>query len=492
MRESGILMPVSSLPGPFGIGTLGKSAYDFVDFLARAGQRVWQILPLSPTGFGNSPYQSCSAFAASPYFIDFEPLRKKGLLKREEYAALPFGKTPAAVDYDAVRETHFSVLRKAFARFSKWYPDDYYHFCYEQGWWLEDYALFMTAKGLEGGRHYQQWPEALRMHEAGAIQELYARHETEVHFWKFCQYEFFAQWRALKAYANEKGVRILGDIPIYVSPDSADVWAGRELFWLDEAGLPKEVAGCPPDYFSADGQLWGNPLYNWARHEHTQYAWWIKRVRFALELYDAVRIDHFRGFDAYYAIPYGAPNARKGEWRQGPGMRLWREVLRAVPGAGIVAEDLGEIFESVRALRNETGFPGMKVLQFAFGAGPGNDHLPHNYTENCVAYPGTHDNTTLLDWWRTARAKEKRHARAYLGLSAEEGETAGLLRGVLQSPARLAVVPMADWLGLGKAGRINTPGTIGGSNWRWRCEADALTPKLARHIRTVCERYGRA
>ena len=492
MRESGILMPVASVPGPFGIGTLGKGAYDFVDFLVRAGQHVWQILPLSPTGFGDSPYQSCSAFAGNPYFIDFEPLCRRGLLKKQEYAGISFGRAPCAVDYDAVRETHFAVLRRAFARFSKWYPDDYYHFCYEQGWWLEDYALFMTAKGLEGGRDYRQWPEALRMHEAGAIRELYAKHEAEVHFWKFCQYEFFTQWRALKAYANEKGVRILGDIPIYVSPDSADVWAGRELFWLDEAGLPREVAGCPPDYFSADGQLWGNPLYNWDRHESTHYDWWIKRVRFSLELYDTVRIDHFRGFDTYYAIPYGASNARGGEWRQGPGMRLWGEVLRAVPGAAIVAEDLGEMFESVRALLKETGFPGMKVLQFAFGAGPDSDHLPHNYTENCVAYPGTHDNTTLRDWWRTAHAKEKRHARAYIGLSAEEGETEGLLRGVLQSPARLAVVPMADWLGLGKEGRINTPGTIFRGNWRWRCEADFLTPRLAKHIYMMCNRYGRA
>ena len=256
--------------------------------------------------------------------------------------------------------------------------------------------------------------------------------------------------------------------------------------------MPREVAGCPPDYFSADGQLWGNPLYNWDRHESTHYDWWIKRVRFSLELYDTVRIDHFRGFDTYYAIPYGASNAREGAWRQGPGMRLWGEVLRAVPGAAIVAEDLGEMFESVRALLKETGFPGMKVLQFAFGAGPDSDHLPHNYTENCVAYPGTHDNTTLRDWWRTAHAKEKRHAREYMGLSAEEGEAEGLLRGVLQSPARLAVVPMADWLGLGKEGRINTPGTIFGGNWRWRCEADFLTPRLAKHIYMMCNRYGRA
>ncbi len=493
MRESGILMPVASLPGPFGIGTLGKGAYDFVDFLAKAGQHVWQILPLSPTGYGNSPYQSCSAFAVNPCLIDFEPLCKAGLLKKADFMPLYASTVCSKVDYDRVQETHFSVLRKAFEKFSAWYPDDYYHFCYEQGWWLEDYALFMTARGLQHGLCYQQWPQALRDHDAQAIQELYRNHEKEVHFWKFCQYEFFAQWRALKAHANEKGIRILGDVPIYVSPDSADVWAGRKLFWLDEKGRPKEVAGCPPDYFSEDGQLWGNPLYDWKYHEETNYEWWTKRVRFALELYDMVRIDHFRGFDTYYAIPYGASNARKGEWRQGPGMRLWDAVQRAVPGCAtnIVAEDLGEMFESVRELLRCTGFPGMRVLQFAFGSGPENEHLPHNYSCNCVAYTGTHDNTTTKDWWRTARAAEKRHAKQYLGLSHEEGELTGLMRGVLQSPAKLAVIPMADWLCLGKQGRINTPGTVSVSNWSWRCEPGMITPALAKRIRIMCARYGR-
>ena len=491
MRESGILMPVASVPGPFGIGTLGKGAYDFVDFLVRAGQHVWQILPLSPTGFGDSPYQSCSAFAGNPYFIDFEPLCRRGLLKKQEYAGISFGRAPCAVDYDAVRETHFAVLRRAFARFSKWYPDDYYHFCYEQGWWLEDYALFMTAKGLEGGRDYRQWPEALRMHEAGAIQELYAKHEAEVHFWKFCQYEFFTQWRALKAYANEKGVRILGDIPIYVSPDSADVWAGRELFWLDEAGLPREVAGCPPDYFSADGQLWGNPLYDWAHHEKTGFAWWVRRIRYALNFYDILRIDHFRGFDTYYAIPYGAKTAQTGEWRSGPGMKLFRAVKQALGDVPIVAEDLGELFPSVYELLAESGFPGMKVLQFAFGPGD-SEYLPHNHPVHCVVYTGTHDNTTAAAWYRTAAPAQRKKAAAYLGLNREEGFAAGLVRGALASPGELCIIPLADYLALGAEARINTPSTLGGSNWVWRALPGQLCAANAKKIAALAVLYGRA
>ena len=286
MRECGILMPVFSLPGPWGIGTLGRPAFDWIDFLEQAGQNVWQILPLSPTGFGDSPYQSCSAFAGNPYLIDFDLLQADGLLKAEDCAGLRGGARPGRVDYDAVRETHSAVLRRAFARFSQWYPDDYYHFCYEQGWWLEDYALFMTAKGLCGGAPYRAWPAPLRRREKEAIAQLYAQHEAEVHFWKFCQYVFARQWAGVKAYANARGVEILGDIPIYVAGDSADVWAGPELFLLDETGAPTEVAGCPPDYFSEAGQLWGNPLYNWEHHRQTDYAWWTRRIQYALARYD--------------------------------------------------------------------------------------------------------------------------------------------------------------------------------------------------------------
>lgn len=491
MRESGILMPVASLPGPFGIGTLGKPAYQFIDFLKKSRQAVWQILPVSPTGFGDSPYQSCSAFAGNPYFIDFDLLQKDGLLKKSDYANLVYGKADT-VDYETVSETHFAVLRKAFAKFSQWYPDDYYHFCYEQGWWLEDYALFMTAKGLNGGVHYRQWPKDQRDHEKSAIDALYARHENEVHFWKFCQYEFQRQWRAMKEYAQKQGVRILGDLPIYVSADSADVWAGSQLFQLEEDGTPKAVAGCPPDYFSEDGQLWGNPLYDWDYHRKTGYEWWVRRIRFSLELYDMVRIDHFRGFDTYYAVPYGEKTARGGTWRTGPGMELFRQVEKQLGKADIVAEDLGEMFDSVRQLLKDSGFPGMKVLQFAFDPASDSEYLPHRYTENCVAYPGTHDNTTLADWLRHGPAKERRKAIAYLGLNREEGYVDGMLRGVLASPAKLAVIPMADWLGLGAAGRINTPSTLGGSNWRWRLKADQLTSDLAKKIREKTILFGRA
>lgn len=490
MRESGILMPVASLPGPFGIGTLGKPAYDFIDFLKKAHQAVWQILPVSPTGFGDSPYQSCSAFAGNPYFIDFDLLRRDGLLKKSDYETLRFG-TDGKVDYETVEKTHFAVLRKAFAKFSKWYPDDYYHFCYEQGWWLEDYALFMTAKGLNGGVHYRQWPQPQRDHAQSAIDALYAEHESEVHFWKFCQYEFQRQWRALKAHAQKQGVRILGDLPIYVSADSADVWAGPQLFQLDEDGTPTTVAGCPPDYFSEDGQLWGNPLYDWDYHRKTGYEWWVRRIRFALELYDMVRIDHFRGFDTYYAIPYGAKNARGGAWRNGPGMELFQKVEQQLGKAEIVAEDLGEMFDSVRRLLSDSGFPGMKVLQFAFDPSGDSEYLPHHYPENCIAYPGTHDNTTVADWLRHAPAKERRKATAYLGLNEEEGLVDGMLRGVLASPAKLAVIPMADWLGLGAAGRINTPSTLGGNNWRWRLKAEQLTPQLAAKMMRKTRLFGR-
>ena len=488
MRASGILMPIFSLPGPYGIGTLGQAAYDFVDFLAETGQTYWQMLPIGPTGYGDSPYQSFSAFAGNPYFIDPEFLLRQGLLTESE---LPPPQPEGRVDYGALYQQRPPMLQKAAARLLAAPPASYQDFCAEHNFWLDDHALFMAVKAQQGQAGLDQWPDALRTRQPQAIAQ--AKHELagEIAYHKAVQFLFYQQWTALKAYANRQGVKLIGDIPIYVSPDSSDLWTRPDLFQTDGAVRLTHVAGCPPDAFAADGQLWGNPLYDWPRHKEEGFAWWKRRMRHATSIYDVVRIDHFRGFDTYYAIPYGAPNARKGEWRQGPGMRLWGEVLRALPGAAIVAEDLGEMFESVRALLKETGFPGMKVLQFAFGAGPGSDHLPHNYTENCVAYPGTHDNTTLRAWWRTARAKEKRHAKEYLGLSAEEGETAGLLRGVLQSPARLAVVPMADWLGLGREGRINTPGTIGGGNWRWRCEAASLSPGLARHIRAVCERYGR-
>lgn len=491
-RQSGILMPIASLAGPYGIGTLGKSARRFIDFLNKSGQRVWQILPLTPTSFGDSPYQSPSAFAGNPYFIDLDALRRKGLLKKGEYESEFYGKDPRRVDYAALYTSRYAVLRKAFARFAKWFPDDYYRFCWENREWIEDYALFMTAKGLNSGRAYLEWEDdALRLHKKEALDRLYAEHESEVHFWKFLQYEFALQWNELHAYAKEKGVAILGDIPIYVAADSADVWAGGSLFLLDENGLPKDVAGCPPDYFSPDGQLWGNPLYAWDEHERTGYEWWVRRIRYALTQFDYLRIDHFRGFDTYFAIPYGNKTAVGGEWRHGPGMKLLNEVRRQLGDVPIVAEDLGDLCQSVYDLLRDSGFPGMKVLQFAFDAPGESEYQPHTYPAHCVAYTGTHDNNTTAGWWKTAPAATRRRATEYLGLSKEEGYARGMMRGALASPALWCILPMQDWLDSDARGRINTPSTLGGDNWTWRVLAEELTPSLAKRIRTVCARYGR-
>ena len=497
MRQCGILMPVSALPGPQGIGSLGAQARQFVDFLAAAGQQVWQILPLSPTGYGDSPYQSCSAFAGNPYFIDLETLKAQGLLTEAECAPLPAGR----VNYGLLYTTRLAVLERAWQRwrtqrpvpgYETPYPDDWYRFCFGNEAWLEDYALYMTVKEANDMAPWRAWPLALRRRETGALEEFRAAHADRIEFWKFVQYLFDGQWRALRQYANDRGVKILGDIPIYAAADSADAWAGSELFETNAEGEPTRVAGCPPDYFSADGQLWGNPLYDWAYQKRTGYAWWKRRLGHALELYDIVRIDHFRAFDTYYAIPADAATARTGKWEQGPGLDFFREMERAFgPRLPIVAEDLGELFDSVRRLLRETGLPGMKVLQFAFSGGADNEYLPHNYTENCVVYPGTHDNTTAADWLATAGKAEVAMAKAYFGLNTREGLTEGFLRGALASPARLAVIPLADWLGLGAEARINCPGRLQAENWSWRCPAGALTGALAAHIRERCALFGR-
>lgn len=491
MRECGILMPVSSLPGPYGIGSLGKQAYAFVDFLAQAGQQIWQILPLAPTGYGDSPYQGCSVFAGNPYFIDLDCLCEQGLLQPEEYQSLPWNQTEEQIDYGALYQHRFTVLRKAYKRFCDRVLSDYAEFCSLQQDWLEDYALFMTAKGQNQMKSYQEWPEPLRTHNLQALDGLRQQHAEEINFWKFVQYAFYQQWMALKTYANKKGIRILGDIPIYVAADSADAWAGGKLFEMDEKGHPLRVAGCPPDYFTEDGQLWGNPLYNWTFHRETGYAWWTRRIQHALTLYDCIRIDHFRAFDTYYAIPAGSLNARVGEWEIGPRMELFRTLEEKLGKLPLIAEDLGDLFESVRDLLKESGYPGMKIMQFAFSPGCDSDYLPHNHIPNCVVYPGTHDNTTLKDWLQNGNPAELEKAKVYLGLNAAEGSVKGFLRGVLSSCANLAVIPMADWLGLGAKGRINTPGTNGG-NWVWRAEPDVINEALAMKIRSMCTMYGRA
>ena len=513
MRESGILMPVSSLPGPYGIGCFGAEALKFVDFLAAAGQHIWQLLPLSPTGYGDSPYQSCSAFAGNPYFIDLDALKADGLLTAAQLKAEPWGTDPLSVDYGTLYTSRYKVLRAAYAAWREkyagrfgcahYYPDDYYAFTLTNESWLNDYAMYMALKTANGMKSWAEWPREYRLRDAGALAEFAAGQEEEIGFWKFLQYEFAVQWKKVKDYANEKGIKILGDIPIYVSADSVDAWVGGELFELDAQGGFARVAGCPPDYFSADGQLWGNPLYNWPYHKQTGYAWWVRRVRHALGIYDLLRIDHFRGFDTYWAIPAGSPTARTGKWENGPGMDLFRALEAALGKLPIIAEDLGDLVPSVRKLLADSTFPGMKVLQFAFGGGD-NEYLPHNHVKNSVVYPGTHDNTTLTDWWvNAAPAKEKANAAAYLHLTPckptakevaavrTDAARTALLRAALGSVADRAIIPMADWLGLGAQAHLNTPGKLGG-NWAWRAAEGFDTALLAGRIEAECAVYCRA
>ena len=513
MRESGILMPVSSLPGPYGIGCFGAEALKFVDFLAAAGQHIWQLLPLSPTGYGDSPYQSCSAFAGNPYFIDLDALKADGLLTAAQLKAESWGTDPLSVDYGTLYTSRYKVLRAAYAAWREkyaghfgcahYYPDDYYAFILTNESWLNDYAMYMALKTANGMKSWTEWPREYRLRDAGALAEFAAAQEEEIGFWKFLQYEFSVQWKKVKDYANEKGIKILGDIPIYVSADSVDAWVGGELFELDAQGGFARVAGCPPDYFSADGQLWGNPLYNWPYHKQTGYAWWVRRVRHALGIYDLLRIDHFRGFDTYWAIPAGSPTARTGKWENGPGMDLFRALEAALGKLPIIAEDLGDLVPSVRKLLADSTFPGMKVLQFAFGGGD-NEYLPHNHVKNSVVYPGTHDNTTLTDWWvNAATAKEKANAAAYLHLTPckptakevgavrTDAARTALLRAALGSVADRAIIPMADWLGLGEEAHLNTPGKLGG-NWTWRAADGFDTALLAGRIEAECAVYCRA
>ena len=490
MRSSGVLMHISSLPSPYGIGTMGKEARKFVDFLVKAGQKYWQILPICPTSYGDSPYQSFSSFAGNPYFIDLETLCKEKLLTKKECESFPWGTNPGYVDFGVMYESRYKLLRKAYERFMKNEPEDFKTFCKEEADWLEDYSLFMALKDAHDGVAWFEWETELKTRDAAALKEAKEKYADDITFYQMLQFMFFKQWWALKEYVNEKGIEIIGDVPIYVAGDSADVWANPGQFYLDENLDPIDVAGCPPDAFSEDGQLWGNPLFRWDVMKKDGYTWWTKRVKAMSKLYDIVRIDHFRGFDSYYAIPAKDDTAKNGEWREGPGMDLFTTLEKKLGKLNIIVEDLGYLTPSVIKLVSDSGFPGMKVIQFAFDSREGSDYLPHTYPEHCVVYTGTHDNDTIMGWMKTAPKASVKFAKEYLNLTAEEGYNWGMMRGAWSSVGELAIVPMQDLLGIGSAGRMNTPSTLGG-NWEWRVLDGQIDSKLAKRIYKYMEMYGR-
>ncbi|MBR4555504.1 MAG: 4-alpha-glucanotransferase [Ruminococcus sp.] len=488
MRASGILMHISSLPGRYGIGKLGREAYAFADFLAKSGQKYWQILPVTPTSYGDSPYQSFSVNAGNPYFIDFETLEQEGLLKSMEYKRVNWGEV-ANVDYELLYNKVFQILRKAFARYV---PDgEYRQFCEENQSWLDNYALFMALKDAHGGKAWNEWEKPLRMFEEKAVSAARRDYAADIDFYKFIQFEYFRQWRKFKAYVNSLGIDMIGDIPIYVAYDSVEVWTTPRYFLLDSDKTPIDVAGCPPDVFAKKGQLWGNPLYRWDVIEAENFKWWIERIRSAISTYDVVRIDHFRGFESYYTIPFGREDAVVGEWRKGPGMKLFKEVKKQLGSCRIIAEDLGFITPRVARLLRSSGFPGMKVLEFAFDASGGSDYLPHNFkSSNCVCYTGTHDNETLAGWTAALSRKDARFTREYLNVSRNKDIPRAVIRAAWSSIADTAVAQMQDFLELGSEARMNIPSTLGG-NWQWRMRSDALTDKLAQEIYELTRIYGR-
>jgi 4-alpha-glucanotransferase len=496
-RTAGVLLHVSSLPSETGIGNLGDGARRYIDFLDASGMSIWQICPLGPTGYGDSPYQCFSAFAGNPYFIDLQPLVAEGLVTDDEFArlaALPRDH----VDYGAVYNTLWPLLRAAYERFKaskkKQFLDygSLAKFRQIQALWIEDFALFLALKEHFGGVCWLDWPTGYRDAASARTQDIPDEVVDTAEAHVFYQYIFYAQLTRLRAYAGSKGVEIMGDAPIFVALDSADVWANPELFQLKKNGQPKAVAGVPPDYFSADGQLWGNPLYDWAAHETTNFAWWIERVRSNLEFYDIVRLDHFRGFESYWSVPAGETTARKGKWIPAPGLKLFEAIHEACPGAKLVAEDLGVITDEVNELRKATGLPGMAVLQFAFGGEADNAYLPHNYDRNCVVYSGTHDNDTSLGWYRSLDEATQDHIRRYLGVSGE-AIAWDLIRAAIRSSAHLAVFPLQDLLSLGTEARLNMPGSPVG-NWQWRYlphQLDQLQNDSAPYLREQLKLYGR-
>jgi len=504
-RCSGILLHITSLAGPYGIGDLGPCAFEFADFLADSGQKLWQVLPLNPTGYGDSPYQCFSAFAGNPLLLSFERLIEQGLLQSSDLARVP-SFPEDSVDFGAVVPSKMSLLRRAaqvfFADATAVDRGHFDRFCESSAWWLDDYALFMAAKDEHHGAVWTNWDNGLRGRNREAMREWSKRLAPELQAFKYWQFEFFRQWNRLKNYCQERGIRFMGDIPIYVAHDSADVWAHPDLFYLDELGNPTVVSGVPPDYFSATGQLWGNPIYRWDVLSANGYKWWIERFRASLELFDMVRLDHFRGFEAYWEVSAGETTAMNGRWNKGPGEEFLFALQKSFGGLPIVAENLGVITPPVEKLRQQFGLPGMSLLQFAFGNDPqGPSFRPHNYNRDLVAYTGGHDNDTTVGWWNSSGAldstrtpedvrKERDFARAYLNFHEDADVNWVLIRAVLASVADVAIIPLQDVLGLGTEARMNLPGSIG-RNWKWRCRRGALSKELSTRLRSLNTLYDR-
>lgn len=491
-RQAGVIMPVFSLPSAHGIGTLGKAAFEFIDFLAAAGQKLWQVLPLNPTGFGDSPYASCSVFAGNPYFIDFDALIEVGLLKKSEVNAVDFGKDKNRIDYEKLYLGRGNLLKKAFKRANK-EDDGFIEFTVKNAEWLDDYALFMALKTHFSMKPWQAWEDAgARLHRPSVLKKYGSKLQTEIEFHKYLQYLFYSQWEKVKTYANSRGIGIIGDMPIYCALDSVDCWANINKFQLDKDGRPKLVAGVPPDAFNEDGQLWGNPLYDWKRMKRDGYAWWMRRLEQAADMFDIIRIDHFRALEGYWAVPAEAGGAEYGHWENGPGLDFVLAIKKRFPGCGFIAEDLGYLTEDVHELRRASGFLGMKVLEFAFDPSGKSDYLPHKYDKDCVCYTGTHDNDPLGVHLGNISKEERAFIRSYLGTTASDtgALTATVLRAGLASTASVFVSQMQDWLKADASSRINTPGTSE-NNWQWRVNKSALSGRLASKMRALTELYDR-
>ena len=489
MRKNGILMHISSLPSEYGIGSLGVPSYKFIDFLYEAGQSLWQTLPLSPTSYGDSPYQSFSVFAGNPYFIDIDMMYKDGLISKADVESCKYKGSAEAVDYEWLYTNRRKLFFRAVKRFDK-NNSDYLAFCAENSCWLDDYALFMALKDAHKGCAWYEWQKKYKERLPDALADFRERHESDITLYKMQQYLFRTQWEKLLSYAHERGIEIIGDMPIYTAYDSSDVWANTHLFELDKTLTPINVAGCPPDAFSEDGQRWGNPLYRWDVMESDGFSWFCRRMKAMTSMYDIVRIDHFRGFAEYCSIPYEDETAVNGVWIKGPGIALFDAIKRECGECNIIAEDLGFITPSVRKLLSDCGFPGIKVLQFAFDPTEESEYLPHNFDKNCVVYTGTHDNDTIMGWFADSPAEWTEYAKKYLRLSEEEGYNWGMIKAAMASCADTCILQMQDLMGLDNSARMNTPSTLGG-NWAWRIKEECINFWLAGILRKLTETYCR-